>query len=58
MTAPKLTEKAEELLRRLEARGGKAEKPQRQTSDEDKPRPSEVSIGWGPNPLDLLDRAR
>jgi hypothetical protein len=58
MKTPKLTEKAEELLRRLDARGGKAEKPQRPTSDKDKPRLSEVSIGWGPNPLDLLDRAK
>lgn len=58
MSAPKLTPKAEELLRRLEARGGKAARPQRQTSDKGKPRPSEVSIGWGPNPLDLLDRAK
>lgn len=58
MSAPKLTPKAEELLRRLEARGGKAEKPQRQTSDKDKPRPSEGFVGLGPNPLDLLDGAK
>ena len=58
MSTPKLTPKAEELLRRLEARGGKAEKPKRPTSDKDTPHPSEVSIGLGENPIDLLGEAK
>jgi hypothetical protein len=57
----KLSTKAEELLARIEARDGKRKAHQGEgveQSPASKTKSSPAFVGWGPNPLDLLDEAK
>ena len=55
----KLSPKAEELLARIEAReAAKRKGHQGEESPAQKTKPSPAIVGLGPNPLDLLDKAK